>query len=187
MVPPPPVNASNLNDISNALQAVNITQQERTALGAQANDTLGQVLEVLKNQLNTSDSTIEELQTQLATKGNCLIDSGSYIGNGQTTNISITFNFYPDIIIIICSSGGAYNIVDRGYSYVVSTGSMIWVHGLETELIYSSSSSAQTYRNYSWDGNTFTWGCSGSYSYITGRFALNENGLTYRYIALKSV
>ena len=77
MVPPPPVNASNLNDISNALQAVNITQQERTALGAQANDTLGQVLEMLKTKIDNTQSGLQQ-------KGNCQIMSGSYVGNGQS-------------------------------------------------------------------------------------------------------
>ena len=58
----PPLNASNLNDISNALQAVNITQQERTTLGAEATDTLGQILAVLKN---TTDESIESISQDI--------------------------------------------------------------------------------------------------------------------------
>lgn len=94
---PPPVNASNLNDISNALQAVNITQQERTALDAQANDTLGQILNILKSGIDTA-------QSELQTKGNCLVQTGSYVGNGQVKTMSITFDFEPDTVFIVSSN-----------------------------------------------------------------------------------
>lgn len=94
---PPPVNTSNLNDISNALQAVNITQQERTALDAQANDTLGQILNILKSGINTA-------QSELQTKGNCLVQTGSYVGNGQVKTMSITFDFEPDTVFIVSSN-----------------------------------------------------------------------------------
>ena len=96
---PPSLNASNLNDISNALQAVNVTRQERTALGAKATDKLGQILTALKT---TTDKSIESIsqnveeirQTMgnqieslatLATNSYTKILTGSYVGNGQTT------------------------------------------------------------------------------------------------------
>ena len=83
---PPPLNASNLNDISNALQAVNITQQERTTLGAEATDTLGQILAALKT---TTDGSIESISQDVEeiqqTMGNVKCVYGTYVGNGNAT------------------------------------------------------------------------------------------------------
>ena len=95
---PPPLNASNLNDISNALQAVNITQQERTTLGAQATDTLGQILAVLKNAEEETSQSVEQLQQTISSIqsqiGTNKYQTGSYVGNGQST-LTINFDFEP--------------------------------------------------------------------------------------------
>ena len=97
----PPLNASNLNDISNALQAVNITQQERTTLGAEATDTLGQILAALKNATDESieniNQDVEEIQQ---TMGNVKCVYGSYVGNGQTT-LTITLGFRPRYVCML--------------------------------------------------------------------------------------
>lgn len=42
---PPPVNASNLNDISNALESLNITQQEAENIGGTVDMSLGEMLQ----------------------------------------------------------------------------------------------------------------------------------------------
>ena len=86
---PPPLNAANLLDISRALEAVNITQDDRSALSVEQEDKLGTVLTklntALKNFANNSSSST------LTTVGNAFspICYGSYIGNGgRTASIS---------------------------------------------------------------------------------------------------
>lgn len=86
---PPPLNSSNLLDIGHALEAVNITQNDRSALSVGKEDKLGTVLTklntALKNFANSSSSST------LTTVGNAFspICYGSYIGNGgQTARIS---------------------------------------------------------------------------------------------------
>lgn len=124
----PPLNASNLNDISNALQAVNITQQERTTLGTEATDTLGQILAALKT---TTDESIENINQEIEninqevgeiqqTMGNVRCVYGSYVGNGQKT-LTITLGFKPRYIYMLSKSPqreGSYN------SYVY----LVWVY-----------------------------------------------------------
>lgn len=101
---PPPLNASNLNDISNALQAVNITQQERTTLGAEATDTLGQILAALKTATNENIGSInQEIQSIKIQIGGNKYAVGSYIGNGQDT-LSLTFGFTPKAIFVYSSA-----------------------------------------------------------------------------------
>lgn len=78
----PPVNASNLNDISNALQSVNVTQQERTTLGASTTDTLGKMLMLLKSGTDNVRTLVASIQQQLGTNR---YEIGSYIGNGSST------------------------------------------------------------------------------------------------------
>ena len=94
----PPLNASNLNDISNALQAVNITQQERTTLDAEATDTLGQILSVLKNAEDETSQSVEQLQQTISSIqsqiGTNKYQTGSYVGNGQDT-LTLNFDFEP--------------------------------------------------------------------------------------------
>ena len=94
----PPLNASNLNDISNALQAVNITQEERTTLGAEATDTLGQILAALKNAGDETSQSVEQLQQTISSIqsqiGTNKYQTGSYVGNGQST-LTLNFDFEP--------------------------------------------------------------------------------------------
>lgn len=182
---PPPVNASNLNDISNALQAVNITQQERTALGAQASDTLGQILEALKNAI---DANIGSLQTE---KGNCNIQVGSYVGNGQFDNnyaISLTFNFQPKTVIVFCSESFYTSTGSYTTPYAYSTVDMLlWQQGIVQNLVYNfyAGRSYDIYRHYSAIQNTLSW-------YITYEKGgngnsdsnMNKNGVTYTWVAI---
>ena len=86
----PPLNATNLLDISHALEAVNVTRLERTNLGAQETDKLGQILTVLNGKIGNLNDSIEQLQTTLNQKGILGVESGSYTGNGQST-VTISF------------------------------------------------------------------------------------------------
>lgn len=105
----PPLNATNLLDISHALEAVNVTQLERTSLGAQETDKLGQILTVLNGKIGNLSDSIEQLQTVLDKKGTLGVEAGSYVGNAQDT---VTVNFtHPVKFMFIqgaVSSGGKY-------------------------------------------------------------------------------
>lgn len=182
---PPPVNASNLNDISNALQAVNITQQERTALGAQADDTLGQVLEMLKTKIDSTQSGLQQ-------KGNCQIMSGSYVGNGQLKTISLTFGFEPDMVFIIPSGRGGFSHPESNAPWCFTTrSSIIWHRRIGQYITYSTVESLGDYYvslRFSFSNNTLSYSCeAGSELTASAIDNYNENGITYQWIALKSI
>lgn len=94
---PPPLNSSNLNDISNAIQALNISSENRSTLGMSGTQDMQDGLVLLKNAITTMQSDLQEVQTNMA-----IIASGSYVGNNQTS-ITITFDQLskqPKIIFI---------------------------------------------------------------------------------------
>ena len=96
---PPPLNATNLLDICHALEAVNVTQDERSTLGAEATDKLGQILTHIVESINEGiESDISSIQTQVNQKGNCNILVGSYTGNGG--NLQLTLPAYAQFVII---------------------------------------------------------------------------------------
>lgn len=167
----PPLNASNLNDISNALQAVNITQQERTTLGAEATDTLGQILAALKN---TTDGSIESIGQDIEeiqqTMGNTKYEVGSYVGNG-TQNVTLTFNISPKYMLVFSSE-----------PQIESGGSFLYYHW-----VYDSSKIYNLYYN---SGNPMRYGTpivfnQNTFSVennISPESLLNKNGVTVYYI-----
>ena len=176
---PPPVNASNLNDISNALQAVNITQQERTALGAQENDTLGQILEALKNvvdrDISKVESTISTIQSMLKQKGNCQIKTGSYVGSG-TNSPTLNTGFYPMMVVIATyNKSASWSSGDSTY--------ILFIRGTNSYYIaadtYSNNSAYAYYVTFS--NNSISWSCSNSY------FSKNMTGETYFYCVIGTV
>ena len=69
---------------------MNVTRLERTNLGAQETDKLGQILTVLNGKIGNLNDSIEQLQTTLNQKGTLGVESGSYTGNGQST-VTISF------------------------------------------------------------------------------------------------
>ena len=114
---PPPLNATNLLDICHALEAVNITQDERSTLGAEITDKLGQVLQKI---VQGTDSKISQIQTLVNEKGNCNIITGQYVGSASgTTSLSMpfltrlfidsTYSNTPDQVICMhIYTGGSY-------------------------------------------------------------------------------
>ena len=103
-------------DICHALEAVNITQDERSTLGAETTDKLGQVLQKI---VQGTDSKISQLQTLVNEKGNCNIITGQYVGNGNITSLSMPFltrlyidstysNTSDQIICMHIYTGGSY-------------------------------------------------------------------------------
>lgn len=169
-MPPPPVNASNLNDISNALQAVNITQQERTALGAQANDTLGQVLEVLKSvvdgDISDVKSMIATIQSTLNQKGNTNSYVSSYIGNGQRS-LALQLEFEPKFIFFLSEN---FQMDERRNTYCA----MVYIYNSPITITFISSTSTN---GVSFSGTTMNISAPSYPEQI-----LNESGATVRYI-----
>ena len=103
-------------DICHALEAVNITQDERSTLGAETTDKLGQVLQKI---VQGTDSKISQLQTLVNEKGNCNIITGQYVGNGNITSLSMPFltrlfidstysNVSDSVICMHIYTGGSY-------------------------------------------------------------------------------
>ena len=108
---PPPLNATNLLDIGHALEAVNITQDERSTLGAETTDKLGQILTRIVQNINENvEQDISSIQTQVNQKGDCNIIIGSYVGNGG--NLQLTLPAYAQYVVIQYS--GEKNGLDRG-------------------------------------------------------------------------
>ena len=129
---PPPVNASNLLDIGHALEAVNITQEERSALGAETTDKLGQILTHIVESINGEvESSISSIQTQVNEKGNCIIVSGSYVGNGGSLQLTIPpINGRYVKCIIIFSNMDTSSSSTNGYtrfSYTVENASYMFI------------------------------------------------------------
>ena len=162
----PPLNASNLNDISNALQAVNITQQERTTLGAEATDTLGQILAALKT---TTDGSIESISQDVEeiqqTMGNVKCVYGSYVGNGQTT-LTITLGFRPHYIYMASTK----EQMDSSGNFFMST---TWVYNNTVTYNSANVSSSITLLD---SGITFS-------AYLYPEIILNGNGIRVYYMA----
>lgn len=166
------MNASNLLDIGHALEALNITQEQRATLEAGTDDALGTILTKIVDGIN---NTIDNVNTSINKKGNCSIQYGSYVGNGQvgsTTPIRLTFNFAPKLFFCIKysvwpSSGGGWAdstvYLDRpDYSVSIYDSN---VGNFDT--IYFT----RTDKTLSWWSNT-----AGA--------QLNINGTTYYYVAL---
>lgn len=175
---------------------MNITQQERTALGAQANNTLGQVLEALKNatdnDISEIESTISTMQSTLNQKGNCQIMSGSYVGNGQLTTISLTFGFEPDMVFIIPSDRSGFMHPASNASWCFTTRStIIWHRKIGSYITYSTTQSLGLYYvalRFSFSNNTLSYSCeAGSELTASAADNYNINGVTYKWIALKSI
>ena len=167
----PPLNASNLNDISNALQAVNITQQERTTLGAEATDALGQILAALKT---TTDGSIESINQEVEEiqqiMGNTKYEVGSYVGNG-TQNVALSFNISPKYMLVFSSepqieSGGSYL-----YYHWVYDSSKIY------NLYYDGGNPMRNGTPIVFNQNTFS-----IENNISPESLLNKNGVTVYYI-----
>ena len=110
---PPPLNATNLLDISHALEAVNITQQQRTSLSVGSTDVLGQILEALKT---ATDDEMSSIQQILSTKGNCNYYMGQYVGNGQLSHM-VTLEVEPKLYF------ASYTIINTPYMMVYVGGS----------------------------------------------------------------
>ena len=177
------MNSSNLLDISHALEAVNITQQQRTSLGVGSTDTLGKILgtikAVLDGNITNIQSAISQIQTAMQTKGNCGIEYGNYVGNGQVGTSSNTLTFSNTPLVVMCSryainpAGGSSQGFLQGFIY--HQGSTV------TRCTYGSISANM---NFTQQGNNLSWISTGQNS---PEVQCNASGATYYYVALTSL
>lgn len=83
---PPPLSASNLNDIANALQALNISSTNRSTLGISATQDMQDGLILLKNLITSTRSSLQSTinsNKNIASSSYSSIKTGSFVGNGQ--------------------------------------------------------------------------------------------------------
>lgn len=83
---PPPVNASNLNDISNALQALNISLVNRSTLGISETQDMQDESVLLKNLITSTQSSLQSTinsNKSIASSSYSSIKTGSFVGNDQ--------------------------------------------------------------------------------------------------------
>ena len=154
------MNATNLLDISHALEAVNVTQQQRTSLGVGSTDVLGQILEALKTATDNGMSSIQQI---LSTKGNCNYYMGQYVGSGQGKNY-VTLEVEPKLYV-----ASYVGLNDNSYSIFYVGGSN-----------YATSFT----RHYTYNVNAYMSGTRLRFQDNNPQNILNENGLTVTYIVL---
>ena len=147
-------------DICHALEAVNITQDERSTLGAETTDKLGQVLQKI---VQGTDSKISQLQTLVNEKGNCNIITGQYVGNGNITNLSMPF--LTRLFIDSTYSNTSSEVIGM---HIYTGGSYLWLFNFRND--YSGGVSVQSVNCTITDRN-FQFGYSSSIK-------------TYYYVAL---
>lgn len=167
------MNASNLLDIGHALEALNITQEQRSTLEAGTSDALGTILAALKTSI---DSDISSINSTLQGKGNCSIEIGSYVGNGQfnTYHNTITLNIEPKAIIF-----GTINAVETSGNNN-ATVVAVFLRNMSTAATIIDKSYLYQYScTPSFSGNTVSW-----YSGFSAGGQLNENRITYYWCAL---
>lgn len=173
---PPPVNASNLLDIGHALEALNITQEQRSTLEAGTSDALGTILAALKTSI---DSDIASINSAVRGKGNCKIASGGYIGNGQygsSTPTSIYVGFMP--LFLYCYD--TYNRSDNAIFYIyngnmevdssIGISSGLWTNSTITGMydndIYAQNKSGKPFTFWARSANTQLNYTSRSYRWV---------------------
>lgn len=164
---PPPLNASNLLDIGHALEALNVTQDERSTLGAETTDKLGQILTHIVESINGEvESDISSIQTQVNQKGNCNILVGSYIGNGG--NLQLTLPTYAQFVII--QYGGQKNGINNGNTCLA-----FFIKNVSTFIYHSLGYGSEIYDCNFQEGSLYVRDSSS---------APNNSGYKYTYIAL---
>lgn len=170
------MNATNLLDISHALEAVNISQQERSILEVETKDKLGQILQKLKT---VTDEELSNINVQLGVKGNCSITTGIYKGN-KTDSVSIKVPTNTKYVLVNNGNNADSNgFWQYGYSFFFIQ---------ETPLgIYSGGSGRYTEfvcYNTIFSNGTLTWSIKGYDFQGNMTMLMNENGKTYYYIAI---
>lgn len=111
-----------------------------------------------------SQAELSALTVQLAKKGNCRIETGSYTGTGTAGMLKgnrLTLSGRPLLLVI----AGDYTmivpgLVDSGKSVPVATG-------------------GNGYNSFSWSGNTLSW-----HNYDSASTQLNTEGRIYQYYAV---
>lgn len=173
------MNASNLLDIGHALEALNITQEQRATLEAGTSDALGTILAALKTSI---DSDIASINSAVSGKGNCKIASGGYIGNGQygsSTPTSIYVGFMPLFLYCYDTNYRSDNAIFYIYNGNMEDDSLsgissgLWTNSTITGMYYENSIYAQNK-----SGKPFTFWAGNEVT------QLNDTSRRYRWVAI---
>lgn len=163
-------------DIGHALEAVNISQQERSTLEVDVNDKLGQILQKLKT---ATDEELSNINTQLGVKGNCSITTGTYKGN-QTESVSIKIPTNTKYVLVNNGDNNENNgYWEHGYAFFFIQSSPLG--------IYSGGSGSYTMfisYNTTFSSGTLTWKSASYHFKDDWDRLMNTNGQTYYYIAI---
>lgn len=104
------------------------------------------------------------------------IQTGSYVGDGTKdaeNAITLTFDFVPKVVIVMCEEGAAINGSAQSAFY------SNWFLGLYgTKVIQVRNSTSGHELTMTWNNNSVSWWSTGPMSHM------NQNNYTYNYFAL---
>ena len=166
---PPPVNASNLNDISNALEALNITQQEAENIGGTINQSLGAMLGSMNSTINNKLLPINGYTYWYQDSG--YVQTGVSSNDIQNVQISPSTNTTIQYGTSFKNNNGVAELnnpttIQYNTSVQIPAGNYVKING----------SSSQHVFNYVYLESAQHMGVQNNYIQIAGRF-------TYVYVA----
>ena len=178
LIPPPPLSASNLNDIASALKKLNISDAQIVTIKSYLTDVsgykqiqngLGQLVSVLATARNQDKEDISDLEDLF---NSLKFVTGTYIGNGQA---SFTINYGQDgnfvIGFVICANHSYNDDENNSAGIILSNKMLLWNYG------YCIGSNV-TIGNNSVTVQDCTYYLSGDH------FLTNESGETVRYLMI---
>ena len=161
---PPPLNSSNINDIANALQALNISATNRETLGISGTQDMQDALIILKNLVTTTQSNLQSTinsNKSIASSSYSSIKTGSFVGNDNeqlyvtktpngnrdihTTKLAIYTgsNGRTDVIVFITGNGAF--CIQTGHYPIYFSGSVGGRY--EFQITFSSPADASSFNS----------------------------------------
>ena len=111
--------------------------------------------------LGDHEERVSTLETTCASLGNCLLYTGSYVGDGTTTPSPYAFPHKPVVVMVSAPNSATYNTI-------------FWQGQTRASLI-----GADAYTlSLTWENNSVSWTSS------TTEYSLNRKGATYQVVAL---
>lgn len=172
---PPPLNSSNLNDISSAIQALNISATNRETLGISGSQDMQDALVALKQLIESNTDNIQNIDEQINEINVNMVKSytGMYAGNSQNS-ITIQTGDITKILVLYIISSSDSNSYASGYCVCNNNG----VSG-EVFVYYKRG------QGYDPEVRTGQFTISGKTINFTGDGDyLNFNNSTYNYLVL---
>ena len=130
--------------------------------------------QILRADFNEDNQKIDAALAE-ASKGNCRIVAGSYVGTGEWGEEhpnSLTFAFPPQMVIL-------------GINLALESGNVPKYFLLFPTCPYFQSASGSGRNNVTWSGNSISWYCPASFSdQDKPGMQFNREGDTYHYLAI---